>query len=867
MRNIVYLLLLIFSAFQYGQTANEKLALDEAKRRNISTKSEALTELNKNGISLSQAQEMAKMQGIDLNTFLSQNFGSNKTTTPTNSTANDTVDKITLVTENFIEDTNPEVITAVDVDPDDTYFGYSIFDNNPFATKDYLVGNIDEGYLLSPGDELRITVFGNNALTTESKIDLNGNIIFPEMGVFQAAGNSLKTIKSRLKIFLGKFYNGLISSPQQAFIDVSLTQIRPVKVNVLGQVVSPGPHLVNGLASVLNALYAAGGVKTSGSLRTIKLYRNNKLLKEIDLYDYITKGNIDEDLRLMSSDVVFVQPRLNSIRLDGSVFSSAIFELKQGEKLNDLIKFSGGLKSDASLENINISRIVPFNNRSQEQVYNRFLTTIDYTDFDDFELLDGDLITIDKILDKTLNIVSLNGNVENPGNYSITKYPDLKTLITEAGQGIAPNTYMEKIDIEKIDDDGVRSFKTYNLRSILDGKIKVNLEQDDNVIIYSLSKVEGEKKINISGFGVDAKTIFWREGLSLFDVIFESTSFEELEFQSELLTSRVDVDSFNPLSGNYKTNIYSLENLITLKQIIVSPKDKIRLYSKSVSQVLNKSIEVTGSVNNPSTFDLKDNMLVEDAILLAGGLNEYADNKISIIRKDDLNYNFSETFNYNIDLDYLTGLTKSPKNPFFLKDKDIISAKTVIRANLNPTATIIGEVNIPGVYALENLKITFRDLLSKASDETEFSFLNSTQFFRNGELISYSSKNSLLNQIVAPDDRFIVGSTLMDVKITGTGLNNPTSSNWYKGKRAKYYIKKGGKIKKRIDSKIIIRKNGSSKKINNLFSNPKIYPGDIIIVNQKPEKENSENSFIDQFSTIFGLISGTLTTILLVTKL
>ena len=131
------------------------------------------------------------------------------------------------------------------------FFGYSIFETNPFKNKEYLIGNIDEGYILAPGDELKIMVFGNNSLEAVLKIDLNGNISIPNLGVFQAAGNTFKTLKTRLKLFLGKFYIGLLSYPQETFLDISLTQIRPVNVTVLGEVNSPGSHLVNGLITTL----------------------------------------------------------------------------------------------------------------------------------------------------------------------------------------------------------------------------------------------------------------------------------------------------------------------------------------------------------------------------------------------------------------------------------------------------------------------------------------------------------------------------------------------------------------------------------------------------------------------------------------
>ena len=242
---------------------------------------------------------MAQLRGIDFDSFLENYLKNNKAGSKVakSTVSNDVVTELKVEPLDTVQMVTPkEVVEPKEVE---NYFGYDIFVNNPFGEKDYLLGNIDEGYILAPGDELRITVFGDNNLEFVSKIDLNGNISFPNLGVFFAAGNSFATVKNRLKIFLGKYYSGLLTSPNRTFLDVSLTQIRPVKVSVLGNVTTPGPHLVNGLATVLNALYASGGISTSGTLRDVKVYRNNKLIKTIDLYDYITQGNIDQDIRLI----------------------------------------------------------------------------------------------------------------------------------------------------------------------------------------------------------------------------------------------------------------------------------------------------------------------------------------------------------------------------------------------------------------------------------------------------------------------------------------------------------------------------------------------------------------------------------------
>ena len=175
--------------------------------------------------------------------------------------------------EENVEDSNEEKENVFEVDTlnyGSKYFGYDIFNYNPYLDKEYLLGNIDEGYLIAPGDELRIITYGDNSFEQNVIVDRNGNINIRGYGLFFAS--ILQNIKSRLKIFLGKYLSGLTSDPK-TFMDVSLTQLRPVKVVVLGQVTAPGPHILNTSGSTLSALYAAGGVKTSGTLREIKIYR------------------------------------------------------------------------------------------------------------------------------------------------------------------------------------------------------------------------------------------------------------------------------------------------------------------------------------------------------------------------------------------------------------------------------------------------------------------------------------------------------------------------------------------------------------------------------------------------------------------
>ena len=863
----------LFSTISFSQT--EQDVISEANRLEINSREKAISELASRGISESQAKEMAQLRGIDFDSFLDNYLKNNNAGSKAAkaTVSNDVVTDLKVTSAPVVVSvpTPPKVVVEKDIK---NYFGYDIFVNNPFGQKEYLVGNIDEGYILAPGDELRITVFGDNNLEFVSKIDLNGNISFPNLGVFFAAGNSFATVKNRLKVFLGKYYSGLLSSPNRTFLDVSLTQIRPVKVSVLGNVTTPGPHLVNGMATVLNALYASGGISTSGTLRDVKVYRNNKLIKTIDLYDYITQGNIDQDIRLANNDVLFVGPRISSVTLQGEVKKAAIYEIKDGETLKDLFKYSGGLSAVASTNAVNVSRIKPFKDRNQELVFDRFLTTVNYSNQNSkgFVLTDGDVVTVQEILTKQKNRVFIEGNVNAPGSYALDIYKDLKTLINTGAKGVSINTYFQKLDINSEDSQGNLSFKTYNLSSVLNDKVTVSLQENDRIKIYSLEEVRGEQKVTISGFVSEPKTVFWSENLSIFDLIFQSVSYDELEFQSKVLTSRLDLNRFDGQTGLYNLTQYSLDRLEDLKATYLMPKDKVVLYTKSVTQDITPTYTVLGKVSNPGEFSLGNTIYVEDAILIAGGFLDVAEQtfvKINRLDRDLEKGTYSKLKKYQVDIDYMLGNKDKPSNPFILENKDIITVTSPIRALGQPSVSIQGEVNYPQSIIIESDRVALGKMIDLAGGLTINASLSSSYIIRGGSKL-YLDLNKKLDYkatTLIDNDIIVIGSTLETIKTSGA-LLNPANFIWNEGKRARYYIRKSGGTKKRIESMQVRQANGKTEKIG-LFKNPTIYPGSQIIVTEKPAKtkDGNVNKFFDDFIRIFSVVTGAFTTLILAKNL
>jgi protein involved in polysaccharide export with SLBB domain len=474
--------------------------LQTAESQNITTQAQAIQALAASGMTEAEARQLAAQRGISydelLNDYFSDEINTESIADPDTSILEE--ESISDVKEVIkeIDNTNE----ALDKTEEQVYFGYNIFENNPYLNKEYLLGNIDEGYLIAPGDELRIITYGDNSFEQNVTVDRNGNINITDYGLFFASGNSFKTLKSRLKVFLGKYLSGLASTPQKTFMDVSLTQLRPVKVVVLGQVIAPGPHILNTSGSALSALYAAGGIKTSGTLREIKIYRNNKLYKTIDLYDYITKGQLKEDVRLTNNDIVFVDTRKNSISIDGEIYNSAIYELTKNENLDDLIDYSGGLPATTQTTKVNISRITPADKRSKDVLANRELITFDYQEAKNSKnktfIQDGDKITFFPILDLEINQVTISGHVYEPGTYSLNSFKDLKSLINQAAKGIMEETYMQRVDVISRYGgfNSTETLNSYNLADILSDKKIVNLNDLDNVVISAKKMLKETKQ-------------------------------------------------------------------------------------------------------------------------------------------------------------------------------------------------------------------------------------------------------------------------------------------------------------------------------------------------------------------------------------
>ena len=282
-------------------------------------------------------------------------------------------------------------------------FGSSFFENKNINEVPQLFIATPSDYRLGPGDELMINLYGASENSYSVQISRNGIVKFDKLAPIYLSGLSIKSAKTRLKNRLSKLYAGLASDDQlsKVDIDLSLQKARSIVINITGQVTAPGTYTISGFSSVLNALFAAGGPNEVGSFRNIKLLRNGKVSKTIDLYDYFIKG-IYPNVYLRDQDVILVDTYTKQVNVSSGLKTNALYELKQNETLADLLNFAGGFSSNSYKDKLFINRINSFS---------RSIVEVKKEDFLKSKLFDGDIINAKTVSDFITNSVSVQGSV------------------------------------------------------------------------------------------------------------------------------------------------------------------------------------------------------------------------------------------------------------------------------------------------------------------------------------------------------------------------------------------------------------------------------------------------------------------------
>ncbi|WP_282039739.1 SLBB domain-containing protein [Saccharicrinis aurantiacus] len=396
-------------------------------------------------------------------------------------------------------------------------FGYAFFNTDKLTFEPNATAPISPSYLIGLGDVIVIDVWGNSQMGYQLTVDQNGNVSIPEIGQVMIGGMSFEDAERKIKSKLNRIYADLSSDNPKTFASVSIAQIRAVSVNVIGEASSPGTYIVPGTASVFSALYLAGGPSENGSFRDIKLIRDEKVIQNIDIYDYLIKGKADNNVTLRDGDVIIIEPYRQRIIIEGQFKRTGLFETKKGETVTDVVEYAGGFNENAYTHRLELYRK---NGRDQE-----FIDVLE-DNYSKIELANGDSIVAGKVLNRFQNIVAITGAVYRPGNYEITEGLTLSKLIENA-DGLREDAFLERGVITRLAKDFTLTSISFDVADVVNGEVDFDIQKDDNISISSIHDLREFRTVEIYGEVKEPGPFNYKEGMTLSDIVYESGGFLE----------------------------------------------------------------------------------------------------------------------------------------------------------------------------------------------------------------------------------------------------------------------------------------------------------------------------------------------------
>ena len=887
----------------------DKKVAEELGRKNIRTKEQLQEILKKNNLTEEQARALAKQYGMDFDNFINTFLANDETKLKRSysffaafkDTLKETSQDTLLSLKQIKELSSKELKDSLDIFKIDTirqieiskrikeyfenmekeklskkYFGYEIFKDKSSDFNPKETGPIDPGYVIAPGDVLRIYIWGDVEFQYELQVDQQGNIFIPTAGLIFVAGTKYEDLLNKLKNFLSKFHAGLVSNPPTVFLDVSIARVRPIKIFILGEVEKPGGYSISSYATVFNALYAVEGPKITGSLRNIRVIRNNKVIAEVDLYDYLLKGQLIGDVRLQNNDVVFVPPRVKSVEVVGEVLRPMIYELKENENFQSLLAYCGGLKATASISRAHIERIKPFSQRNNE-IEDKIVVDVDLSkvliDKKDIELFDQDKIIFYPIFYDLKNYIVITGSVKNPGRYELKSGWTISEAVEAAG-GLLPEAYLEKADVLRTRDDMTRSFATIDLGKAIKNIYPHNLrlQNRDTVIIYSKYDFTDKKYISIVGYVKEPLIIEYADSLTVYDLVFKTGKYLDSDYVSKAFLDRFDIIRYD--EDRTKTYIYSfsLKDIIERKNNeILKAGDKIILYKRDVIENLEEYVFIFGEVKKPGKYLLSKNMTPEDLILQAEGFTELAQRSFAYVSRVDKYGYPGNVISERYEVPLASNLNSKEKSNFLLKDKDIVVIRKNPKYEPQRLVRLEGEVKYPGIYVLEKKNETILELLERAGGPKEESYLFGAVFERQGIRVSanleeaYLKKKDKFNIQLQNGDYIYIPKKPNSVVVLGE-VNTKGLFKFIPGWTVMDYINNAGGLTNEADYAILTQANGESRRINFgwFSSDPEVFDGAKIEVIKKPPKtEETTADYFNLIKDIFAIASSAITIIVL----
>jgi protein involved in polysaccharide export with SLBB domain len=496
-------------------------------------------------------------------------------------------------------------------------FGSDLFTNGGSAFEPNLRLATPANYIVGPDDQLVINVFGNSEVTWNPTVTPEGNISIPGVGLVNVGGKTIEQVSALIK---NKLSANKYAIGHGTNVQVSLGNIRSISVILAGEVRKPGTYTLPSLATVFNALYAAGGPDDNGSYRQIEIIRDNRLYKTLDVYDFLTKGELKGNIVLQDQDVVRVPTYRVRAEMRGEVKIPALFEVLPGETLQDVLNFAGGFTSEAYTALIRVSQIADQQRR---------LTDVPAADFKNYIPLQGDIYMVDTVLERYENRVTINGAVFRPGDYELQNGMTVTQLIAKAA-GLKEDAFMSLGRITRLNPDNTRASITFNVKDIEDKAAPdIALQREDVVDISSIFDLRDRYTVTINGAVRKPGTFKYADSLSLEALIVKAGSFAQGGSPIRIEVAR-RIDNADRMSKSSKVAlVFTTDVDPNLKKqnvdFILHPYDIVSVYSLPGYEK-QRTITIEGEVQYPGPYTLQQkDEKISDVIKRAGGITAFAD--------------------------------------------------------------------------------------------------------------------------------------------------------------------------------------------------------------------------------------------------
>ena len=500
-------------------------------------------------------------------------------------------------------------------------FGHRIFQNKDVAFEASYNLPTPANYKLGSGDEVVIDIWGASQSTIQETISPDGNIYVENLGPVHLSGLTVTQANNYLKKQLGQIYSSISGDEPESNIRLSLAQNRTIQVHVMGEVENPGTYAMSSFATIFNALYQAGGVNEVGTLREVKVFRNDKMVATYDVYDFILNGNSDMGIRLEDNDVVSVDAYKNLVSVTGNVKRPMYYEVLDDETLAQLMKYAGGFAGNAYKEDVRLIR----NGKREREIY-----TLNAAEQQSFILADGDSVSVDSIMPSFANMVEVKGAVYRPGQFQMDGRVNTVKQLIECAGGLKDDAFMNRAILNRRNPNNTMENLAINLEALMSGKVAdVALRKNDVLLVPSLFDMQEVQTVTIFGEVAFPGTYEYVENMSVEDFIVNAGGLTEAASTAKVDVARRVKNSRATSASDTISHRYSFaisDGLIVEgnPNFTLMPFDEVYV-RKSPGYFKQENVVIEGEVLFNGTYALeKKNQRLSELVASAGGLTPQA---------------------------------------------------------------------------------------------------------------------------------------------------------------------------------------------------------------------------------------------------